>query len=148
MKYQVIKTITPEQGYSCAFRQWRADSHCRFVHGYALSVEMIFEAETLDARNWVIDFGAFKDLRRILEEQFDHTLCVAVDDPALEMFHMLRDKGVVDLRMMSKVGCEAFAEWIAIRTDDWLNLHRRGDEVTLVSVEVREHGSNAARFVL
>ena len=25
-----------DRGLSTAFRQWRADSHCRFMHGYSL----------------------------------------------------------------------------------------------------------------
>ena len=25
-----------------AFRQWRADSHCRFMHGYSLEFEFVF----------------------------------------------------------------------------------------------------------
>ena len=36
MKYQVIKTYGNETGHSCAFRQWRAESHCNLIHGYGL----------------------------------------------------------------------------------------------------------------
>ena len=40
-------------GYSTCFRQWRAiNTHCRFLHGYAISFRVWFEGE-LDHRNWV-----------------------------------------------------------------------------------------------
>ena len=33
-------------GYSSAFRQWRADgTHCRFLHGYAVSFRVWFEGD-------------------------------------------------------------------------------------------------------
>lgn len=31
--YQSTKTYGHDRGFSCAFRQWRADSHCRLIHG-------------------------------------------------------------------------------------------------------------------
>ena len=68
MKYQVIKTYGNETGLSCAFRQWRADSHCNLIHGYALGFEITFEADKLDDRNWVIDFGDLGVLKKMLKE--------------------------------------------------------------------------------
>ena len=58
MKYRVTKTYGNERGLSCAFRQWRADSHCNLIHGYSLGFRFVFEAAQLDDRNWVYDFGA------------------------------------------------------------------------------------------
>lgn len=46
-----ISTKTYRQIGSVAYRQWRADSHCHNLHGYALSFHFEFEADTLDARN-------------------------------------------------------------------------------------------------
>ena len=81
MPYKSTKTFGHELGLSSAFRQWKAQSHCRFVHGYALAVKFEFEAEELDVRNWVVDFGSLKSLRKMLEDTFDHKLLVAEDDP-------------------------------------------------------------------
>jgi len=148
MSFRVTKTITHEQGYSAAFRQWSADSHCRFVHGYALSVVLIFESETLNAQNWVIDFGSFKPLRQIFEDQFDHKTIIAADDPLLPQFQQLAERGGIDLRIMSNVGCEAFAQWVADTTNKWLDDQNLPNAPRLVSVEVREHGSNSATVVL
>ncbi len=47
-----ISTKTYKQIGPVAYRQWRADSHCNLIHGYALSFHFEFECDTLDARNW------------------------------------------------------------------------------------------------
>ena len=148
MKYQVTKTITPEQGWSVAFRQHRADSHCSYLHGYALGISMTFEAETLDDRNWVISFGALGSLRERLAKIFDHKTIIALDDPLLDLFHMLHARDGCDLVIMPKIGCEAFAEHISKVIDGWLRLHHPSGRISLVSVEVFEHGANSARVIL
>ena len=81
MTYRVIKTYGNERGLSCAFRQWRADSHCRLIHGYSLGFRFTFEAKTLDDKNWVYDFGDMGFVKEFLEDNFDHILMVAFDDP-------------------------------------------------------------------
>ena len=43
MGWQVTKTYGHDLGLSCCFRQWGASSHCRFLHGYALSFSFTFE---------------------------------------------------------------------------------------------------------
>ena len=45
---------------SCAFRQPKAESHCRFIHGYRLTAKFWFGANQLDKNNWVVDFGSLK----------------------------------------------------------------------------------------
>ena len=57
--FQVIKTFGAESGFSCAFRQWRADSDCKYIHGYSLGFRFILEASELDNKSWVYDFGGF-----------------------------------------------------------------------------------------
>ena len=81
MSFRSTKTYGHEIGLSACFRQWRAESHCRLLHGYALAVKFVFESEELDVRNWVVDFGSLKTLKGWLEDTFDHTLLVANDDP-------------------------------------------------------------------
>jgi len=77
---------------SCAFRQPQATSHCRFVHGYRLIGKFWFGANELDENNWVVDFGGLKDLKKKLEEQFDHTTVIADNDPALDSFKKLHEE--------------------------------------------------------
>jgi 6-pyruvoyltetrahydropterin/6-carboxytetrahydropterin synthase len=49
MTYYSTKTYDHNEGLSCAFRQWRAkDSHCRWIHGYALAVKFTFGCKELE----------------------------------------------------------------------------------------------------
>ena len=143
MTYYSTKTYDHNEGLSCAFRQWRAkDSHCRWIHGYALAVKFTFGCKELDDRNWVQDFGGLKEIKQWLKHTFDHTLCIAEDDPELETFKGLEDLDLVDLRIMPAVGCEKFAEYIYNHVSKIVNEDRKW----LESVEVREHGANSAIY--
>lgn len=144
MKYQSTKTYGHDRGFSCAFRQWRADSHCSFIHGYSLGFKFVFEADDLDAKNWVVDFGGLKSLKERLEYWFDHTTVIAKDDPCLPMFEDLHQAQAIQLRVIDAVGCEKFAEFVFKMADAWLEANKYKPRVRLVSVEVSEHGSNSA----
>lgn len=146
MTFYSTKRYGHEVGLSACFRQWRAVSHCSYLHGYALSVEFVFEADELDDRNWVVDFGGLKDLRRQLEHTFDHKTVIAADDPELDWFRDGHDRGLLDLVVLPGVGCEKFAEYAGHQAQAWLTTHGLTDRVRLVSCEVREHGANGASW--
>ena len=48
MNYKSTKTFGHNLGLSCAFRQWKADSHCHFIHVYAVAVKSINRGTTID----------------------------------------------------------------------------------------------------
>jgi 6-pyruvoyltetrahydropterin/6-carboxytetrahydropterin synthase len=131
-------------GLSCCFRQWRAKSHCNKLHGYALAVKFIFGARQLDHNNWVIDFGGLKTLKAELQDLFDHTLLVAEDDPQLEHFLELQRVKIANVIVVPAVGCEMFATLAFDCGANWLTKNGYAPRVTLVSVEVKEHGANSA----
>lgn len=139
--YQSTKVI--ELG-SAAFRQWRAThSHCQYVHGYDLTAKIYFEAKDLDERNWVQDFGAFKDFKSYLRKLFDHKLVVAADDPLLENFKALEAAGACELTVLEGgVGCEKFAKLVY----DVAVKHFENDRVRVAHVELFEHGRNSACY--
>ena len=138
------KTFGHEIGLSTAFRQWRAHSHCRFVHGYALGIKFTFAARTLDTCGWVVDFGGLKDLKEMMASTFDHKLLVAKDDPELSHLLALKVLGVADVVVVPATGCEAFARMIYDVTSVWLHDAGFAPRVWLYSVEVMEHGANSA----
>lgn len=144
MRYSSTKTYGHEIGFSCAFRQWRATSHCRLLHGYAISFRFEFEAETLDDRNWVVDFGGLKSLKAELEKFFDHATVVAEDDPQREWFEEGARRGLLRLVVVRATGCEAFAEFALGVAQRWLEQAGHLDRVRIREVEVREHGANGA----
>ena len=142
------KTYTHAQGLSACFRQWRAQSHCKFLHGYALQVEIVFGATELDERNWVADFGALKPIKEWLEKTFDHKTLVAVDDPLLGEFRELDRIGMIQLVTVPSTGCEKFAELIYDYVSGWVETYSGerplNETVWVESVTVREHAGNSA----
>ena len=146
MAYISTKTYGHEVGLSACFRQHRAESHCHLLHGYALAVRFEFGSTELDVRNWVVDFGGLKPLKGMLEDTFDHTLLVAEDDPQREALVALEKLGLARVVIVPATGCEKFAELIFECTEQWLLDAGYGDRVTLLSVEVKEHGANSAIY--
>lgn len=142
--YRSGKHYTHSIGLSAAFRQWRAESHCRYIHGYSLQVELTFRATELDIRNWVVDFGSLKSLKGWLEDTFDHKLIVAEDDPELATFELMERAGICQLRVVPATGCERFAEYIYEFTEMWLKDNGYSPRCQLDAVTVREHGANFA----
>jgi len=161
-KYLSTKTYGNDRGLSCCFRQWRAShSHCSTLHGYSIGIKLIFETDTLDDRNWVMDFGGLKQFKAWADDMFDHTLIVAEDDPHLKIFEQLNqidggydNRGVCNLRVVEGVGCEKFAEIAYNAMESILqelklqngDRYPVGQSVKLKSVEVFEHSANSAVY--
>ena len=147
MKVKQISTKVIPLG-STAFRQWRAKSHCRLLHGYRLTAKIYFYAKNLDETNWIFDFGNCKEIKTILENQFDHTTCVAADDPELDMFKLMNDKDMIDLRIMENgVSIEKNSEWIFNTVNDYVK-NKTNNRVSVIKVEVWEHEGNSAIYEL
>lgn len=160
--YLSTKTYGTDRGLSCCFRQWRAmHSHCSLLHGYSIGIKLIFECETLDDKNWVMDFGGLGQFKSWTEYMFDHTLIIAKDDPHLEMFRQMaamgkQDQGgVCDLRIVDAVGCEKFAELAFNQMNSILDTLKQFPDqgrypinpmLKLKSVEVFEHAGNSAVY--
>ena len=108
--YPYVSTKEYVDAFPCAYRQFRADSHCNLIHGYAFSMKFYFGAQILDVRNWVSDYGGLKELKDVLQEQFDHTLLVAEDDPELETYKLLQEKKMAKLTILPRLGCEGLAD--------------------------------------
>ncbi len=146
MSYVSTKTYGHEQGFSCCFRQHRAKSHCRHLHGYALAIRFEFEAQETDERNWVVDFGGMKTLKTWLASMFDHTILVADDDPQKDELCALAGLDVASVVVVEATGCEMFARMIFNYTVNWLGRYEYGHRIKLRSVEVREHAGNSAIY--
>jgi 6-pyruvoyltetrahydropterin/6-carboxytetrahydropterin synthase len=131
---------------SCAFRQPKASSHCRHIHGYRLSSKIWFACIELDENNWVMDFGGLKSLKESLEEMFDHTLVVSSNDPCLDLFKELEQKDAAKLVVMDGVGIEKFARTVFYIADEFVK-RTTLSRVWVEQVEVWEHEKNSAKFV-
>ena len=143
-RYYSAKTYTHSVGLSVAFRQWKADSHCKYLHGYALEVRLEFAAAELNDKSWVVDFGSLKPVKAWLEKTFDHKTLITRDDPALEWFEEAHKRGIIDLLTVEKTSSEGFAEMIFDHVLQWLVSEKLSPRVRLYRVEVKEHAGNSA----
>ena len=127
------------------FRQWKTQSHCRFLHGYSLEIRIEFETKEVDEFNWVVDFGSLKVFKGWLEDTFDHKTLVAEDDPLLPtLFNDMNDQDLIDMIVVPATGCEAFASMVYESAKIWLHDAGYSSRVWVSLVEVREHAANSA----
>jgi 6-pyruvoyltetrahydropterin/6-carboxytetrahydropterin synthase len=170
-KFYSTKTYGNDRGLSCCFRQWRAKhSHCSTLHGYSIGIKLVFECETLDDKNWCMDFGGLKEFKEWADYMFDHTLVIAEDDPYVEFFRKMSWMGelpmsgvgnqpelepyqrgaLCDLRIVEGVGCEMFAKMAYDKMSELLDSGNMrypiNPNVRIKSAEVFEHGSNSAIY--
>ncbi|MFP5457660.1 MAG: 6-pyruvoyl trahydropterin synthase family protein [Bacteriovoracia bacterium] len=133
-------------GFPCTHRQWRAESHCRFVHGYSRDFYFEFACKERTVEGWVVDFGGLKELKKLLEDTFDHTFLAAQDDPELSIWQDLDRRGVIQLRVLPNPSMEGTAVWAYEKANEIVQRTTKGRAwVTLV--EVRENEKNSAKFV-
>jgi 6-pyruvoyltetrahydropterin/6-carboxytetrahydropterin synthase len=77
MPYRVCKTIEIENGHMLS----KHPDKCRFPHGHTRRVEIVLEADDLDANGMVCDFKIVKAAIGDYLDSFDHALCMNTDDP-------------------------------------------------------------------
>lgn len=145
-KYFSTKHYGHNIGLSAVFRQPNAmHSHCHLLHGYSLAFTFTFGCESLDERNWAVDFGGLKPLKAWLEDSFDHKVAVDRNDPEMETLQMLEEKGLAELRVFDGVGAEKFAEH-AFNFADKLIREKTDNRCFCVRAECAEHGANSAIY--
>jgi len=132
-------------GFPCTHRQWRANSHCKYVHGYSREFYFEFAANSLTQEGWVVDFGGLKELKNWLEYMFDHTFLIAADDPHLEDFKKLDAQGAIQLRVMPNPGMEGTALYVYEEAAKILK-KLYGDRAWITKVQVSENEKNSAIF--
>ena len=132
-------------GFPCTHRQWRAESHCRFVHGYSREFYFEFESSSLTKEQWVVDFGGLKEVKKWLNYMFDHTFLVSQDDPERETFQKLDDAGVIQMRVLPNVGMEGTAEFVYKELSSKIKKLTEG-RAWIIKVEVRENEKNSAIY--
>jgi len=161
--YVSTKNYGPEEGLSVCYRQWRADRKsgradgeqytrdeipgCNALHGYALGIYVEFECETLDARNWVCDFGSLRPFKNFLKENFDHTMLIAEDDPHFTVFEELHKLGLAKMVAVEATGCEALSKYLHEYINEvFLADYYPNTDIHCRKVVIRETPSNAAWY--
>lgn len=148
MQYKYTSTKEWKDAFPCAYRQWKSDSHCNLIHGYAFSIKVYFGTNELDCRNWAADYGGLRELKKTLEDQFDHTLLVSEDDPELDLYKEMQKRGMANITILPSLGCESLADQIyryingVYIPDMWGP--GEAERLWCYRVEVRETQSNMA----
>ncbi|KDM90808.1 6-carboxytetrahydropterin synthase [Photobacterium galatheae] len=143
MRFTVTKMF---DDLPCSHRAWAQQGKCSFLHGYERVFTIEFGCNELEKdTGFVIDFGAMKTIRALLQDQFDHTTVIAENDPELELFQALSEKQIIDLRVMHHPGMEGAAEWV-FHNVDALVKRQTNHRVHVLKVEARESRKNAVTF--
>ena len=148
VSYKYTSTKEYHQAFPCAYRQFKADSHCNLIHGYAFSMKFYFGGNDPDVRGWMADYGGLKELKGVLESQFDHTLLVAEDDPELEFYKEMERRKLAKLTILPKLGCEGLSDQLykyinGVYIPDYWGAGE-ANRLWCFRVEVRETLSNMA----
>ena len=133
------------KGYPCTHRQWRADSHCKYIHGYSREFYFEFASNELTKEGWVVDFGGLKEIKTWLDHMFDHTFLANEDDPFLDTFRQLDKDGVIQLRVMPNIGMEGTAEYVYKKVNEMVK-KMTNDRAWVEKIEVRENEKNSAIY--
>ncbi len=133
-------------GFPCTHRQWKADSHCKYVHGYSRSFYFEFKSTELTKEGWVVDFGGLKEVKVWLDDMFDHTFLASSDDPFLETFKQLDKDGIIQLRVLPNAGMEGTAQFVYDQVNPMIK-KISNNRAWISRLEVRENEKNSAILI-
>jgi len=145
--YISTKTYSFADGLSCCYRQWQATSYKSQLHGHALGFKLVFECHHLDDNSQIMDLTLLDPMDAWIKTQFDHTVAIAEDDPALATFQAMNDQGLCDLRVLQGTGCAKFAEHVFKHVKQWMTDQGLLTRVTIRSVECSEHEGNTFMYI-
>ena len=141
-------------GYSACFRQWKAeDTHCKYLHGYAVSFRVWFDGE-LDYRNWVFDFGGMKRAKNTIDgmppkawmdHMWDHTTLIQKDDPFADIFEQLGQMGLAKVHFLERMGAESCARLVYEHFNEVLSKTDAG-RCKCIKVECFENDNNSSIY--
>ena len=129
----MFKSTKRFSNFSCAHRQPAHDGHCQFLHGYSRSFYFVFGADEVDpATHFVMDFSGLKKVKAWLDDTFDHTCLINADDPELELFKQLDERGIIQLR--TRRGKENNAKWTTMLDEEYAIYHPLGVLVDFATI--------------
>ena len=101
----------------------------------------------MDKHGWVVGFGDLKELEKYLLDMYDHTMLISEDDPELNTFKELHEKGLCDLRIVTETSLEGSAKTALAKANDILSRITDG-RARCFKVEARENDKNSATYKL
>ena len=132
--------------FPCAHRQYRHDGNCHLIHGYSRSFRIVFGAQTMTKEGFLVDYGDLDELKHWLDENYDHTLVIDIDDPWMDTFKKMHEAGVCKLIVQEEgPGMEGTAMRICNHADEWLRKRSKG-RAWVISVEAFENEKNSSIY--
>lgn len=126
----------------CCHRSWTNEGKRFFLHGYERTFEIEFAcAQTEPGTDLVVGPDTLEEIREALRKQFDHTTLIAADDPERDLFELLAERGVIDLRIMDSTGMERSAAWV-FDTVESIVVRATQGRVWVSQIKARESHSN------
>jgi 6-pyruvoyltetrahydropterin/6-carboxytetrahydropterin synthase len=104
-----------------------------------------FKATSLDDKNWVMDFGDFKEFKTFLDDYFDHSCLINMDDPEMPLFKDMDKKGIIKLRVLENVGMEGTSKFLHTKMNEYLK-KKTNERVWCFRVETRENEKNSGIY--
>ena len=90
-----------------------------------------------------MDFSGLKKVKAFLTYWFDHTFLVAKDDPYMDAFVALDNKGLIQLRILDNPSIEGTARFVLKETQNIVNTLVKNRVVIVEKVEVFENEKNS-----
>jgi 6-pyruvoyltetrahydropterin/6-carboxytetrahydropterin synthase len=126
----------------CCHRSWANLGKRFFLHGCERTFEIEFACDKTEPNTGVVvDSAALDEVRSALRYQFDHTTLIAEDDPQRDLFELLAERGVVDLRIMDSTSMEGSAAWV-FDTAERIVALATGGRVWVSRIEASESRNN------
>ena len=129
----------------CAYRNWKSDTDCYLLHGYDRSIKFVFGCKHLDKQGFVVDFGGLKEVKRQLDEWFDHTVILQSDDPLVPTFQGLTEDGHCKLQTFPLISSEGLAQYVGEYVDSFLK-EKYESRCWVISSEHHECAKNSAIY--
>lgn len=154
MPYQSTKKFGPistdHRNWHAAVNTERDSVKCARLHGYGRYVQLTFAGD-LDEMGWVFDFGMTKNIKKFLEDNWDHRTLIASDDPELEFLQTIHDKGLISMNIMDvskgwTPAIEGSCKFVFDHVQPVIH-HETNGRVHIAKVEIWEHENNSAVFI-
>jgi 6-pyruvoyltetrahydropterin/6-carboxytetrahydropterin synthase len=149
MPFRICKTIEIENGHMLTHHP----DKCRFPHGHSRKVEIVIEADDLDANGMVCDFKIVKDAVGDYLDTFDHSLCVNTQDPMFETLQAAYGDKVIPFadtepttEVLTKTFFDEIARGLAAYATRPDTRYKLRPTVRLVKVRVWETSSSWAEY--
>ena len=141
---------TTHRNWHAAFNECRDSRKCSWVHGYSRYIQFTFEGE-LDDKSWIVDFGDLKFIKQWLDDNWDHKILLASDDPLLSEFKKLEEKAGLTLTVIPfdernwNPSIEGSCKWVYDSINPILIEKTKG-RCYISKVEIWEHEFNTAIY--